>query len=76
MFDDHQKNEDEEVNEEPVHDPNIHELEAGGLRQFGGDGAVEGVHDQHGGDGNGDAGLEMLCLEVQSTLEQNRTFIS
>ena len=72
MLNENQKHEDDEVDEQPVHDPYIHEFDAGGLRQFRGDRAVESVHDQHGSDGHWDARLEMLCLEIQGDLEEGK----
>ena len=75
MFDKNQQQENDEVDEQPVHDPDIHEFNAWGLRQFWGDRTVESVHDQHGCNSHGDAGLEMLSLEVQGDLEEKEQIL-
>ena len=65
----YQKDDDEEVNEEPIDDPDINELYCRCLRQFRSYRVVECVHDQHCSDRNRDTGLEMLLAKIQGCLK-------
>ena len=68
VFDEAEQDDDDEREEEAEEKPDVDEFDVRGWRQLGGHGLVERVHDQHGGDGHGHAGLEMLLMEVYGRL--------
>ena len=68
VFDEDVKEEDGERQDEAEDEPNINELDVGRRGEFIGDRHVQGVHDQHGGDGHRDVGFEVLLVEVECGL--------
>ena len=63
-----EQQDDDEGEEEAKEQPDVDHLHVGRGGQLGGDGVVEGVHDQHTGQGHRDARLEVLFLKVCSCL--------
>ena len=63
-----QEEEDTERQNEAKNEPNINHLDVGSREKLVGDGLVQGVHDQHGGDSHACCGLEVFCLEIESAL--------
>ena len=62
------EDEDGEGEGQAEDEPHVDELDVGGGGQLVGDCHVEGVHHQHGCDGHGHVGLEVLLLEVERGL--------
>ena len=69
MLNKDEKDKDNKVKKKSIDDPDINKLDHRGLWQHLRHCLVERVHHQHCGDGYRDAGLKMLCLEIQSCLE-------
>ena len=64
------EDDDDKMEKQPIDDPNVNEFDSWCLRQFWSYRVVEGVHNQHCGDRNGNACLEMLFAEEQGGLKQ------
>ena len=74
MLNQDKDDEDEEWLAQSKQKPDINKLDVGCGWQLGGDGLIEGVHDQHGGDCNWDTCLEMFRFKVDSYLEYNESY--
>ena len=68
MFNEDMKKEYSEGEDESEYEPDVNHLDVRCWRELVGDGHVESVHDQHGGDGHRHVGLEVLLVEVECGL--------
>ena len=69
MLQQDQKDQDDEVEKKAKGDPNINELDVGGLREICSNRVVESVHDQHGGDSDRNTCFEMFLSKVKGSLK-------
>ena len=76
MLNQDKKDEDEKVDKQAKNNPNVDEFNLWCFGQLWSNRVVESVHDEHGGDGHGDAGLEMFFSEENCCLRENCIKIS
>ena len=74
MLNQDKKDEDEKVNKQAKNNPNIDEFNLWCFGQLWSNRVVESVHDEHGGDSHGDAGLEMFFSEENCCLQKDMNY--